>query len=91
MSLLHRDARHFGGVDRRNNFIGSILPADVNDAEFVNVGESLCRLGLAQVHEASAAAMIGGASKLRAAEKPPRNNSSESGADTCRPCRPSTQ
>ena len=70
MSLLHRDVRVIlEGVDRRNNFIGSILPADVNDAEFVNVGESLCRLGLAQVHEASAAAMIGGASKLRAAEK----------------------
>lgn len=70
MALLHRDVRVIlEGLDRRNNFIGSILPADVNDVEFVNVAEGLCRLGLAQVHEASAAALIGGAAKLRAAEK----------------------
>ena len=70
MALLHRDVRVIlEGLDRRNNFIGSILPADVNDTSFVNVGEELCRLGLAQVHEASAAALIGGAATLRAAEK----------------------
>lgn len=69
MSLLHRDVRVIlEGLDRRNNFIGSILPADVNDTDFINVGEGLCRLGLATVHDASAADLIGGAGKLRAAE-----------------------
>lgn len=70
MALLHRDVRVIlEGLDRRGNFIGSILPADINDTAFVNVAEGLCRMGLAQVHEASAAALIGGAGKLRAAEK----------------------
>ena len=70
LSLMHRDVRVIlESLDRRDNFIVSILPADVNDASFVNVGEALCRHGLAQVHESSAAALICGAMKLRAAEK----------------------
>ena len=70
LSLMHRDVRVIlESLDRRDNFIASILPADVNDKSFVNVGEALCRYGLAQVHESSAAALVGGAMKLRAAEK----------------------
>jgi len=70
LALMHRDVRIIlESLDRRDNFIASILPADVNDASFVNVAEELCRNGLAQVHETSAATLIGGAAKLRAAEK----------------------